>query len=229
MSAEKLNDWEIAAVCGEMLRNGHHAEFVTRLRAHLSATPGDRPVGRQEDYERLRGQWLMAHVDYGHGITRRDRYDECSCGATFWRVDPVSASSQDEGWLQRQARRATEDVNELPSWLRSGAAGSVPAGPLPEKEQEDPAAAVHVGWCNGGPTLPHYLNIEWFDCYTICHHCKRSLRYSSVDYIETHFNVKRPAEGWPAQRLKKPVSASSPSEAGSVPPSTRSSETRGSE
>lgn len=46
-----------------------------------------RPLRTQTD----RAQWLTDHVDRGHSVTRQPAYDECSCGATFWRKTITSA------------------------------------------------------------------------------------------------------------------------------------------
>ena len=31
-----------------------------------------------------RAQWIAAHIEHGT-VTKRERFDECSCGGTFWR------------------------------------------------------------------------------------------------------------------------------------------------
>lgn len=51
--------------------------------------------------------WLVEHLDKGHGIKRRARYDECSCGATFWRDGSTA--------LQPEARHHEGSSSEIRS------------------------------------------------------------------------------------------------------------------
>jgi len=50
------------------------------------------------DGRREREDWLSLHVGYGHTVdTRQSDYDECSCGATFWRTSLLCVDRKTQG------------------------------------------------------------------------------------------------------------------------------------
>lgn len=57
---------------------------VERLRT-LSSPAVPQPI-----FDDMKHQWLTWHVDQGHGITKREHYYECTCGATLWPTAPPS-------------------------------------------------------------------------------------------------------------------------------------------
>jgi len=48
-----------------------------------------------------RPMWIARHLDAGHTVTKRDAYDECSCGATYWRAALSASPGRDEPGIEQ--------------------------------------------------------------------------------------------------------------------------------
>lgn len=62
-----------------------------------------------------RSEWITRHFDLHHSISKRDEYDECSCGATYWRISPAHRARTPDPAMPEQKEEKDQDVSRVDS------------------------------------------------------------------------------------------------------------------
>jgi hypothetical protein len=115
-------------------------EGGTLVRMESAWTAGRAQGEARED----RSAWLTRHVDLGHSITRREDYDECSCGGTFWRAalsstptEPKKETDVDQSLDELDTYALKQEIRRLRRYI-----ATFPARPWLETDHPDVVACM---------------------------------------------------------------------------------------